>query len=145
MSGKSWEYTSHFRLEEGLRGVASASGRPDIAAGAPSEFGGRDDVWSPEHLALAALNTCLALTFHAVARNSHFEFRSWEASATGRIEKVEGRGYSFSHIVVRPRISFAEEPDRERLVRLLEMAKRNCFISNSLTAEVHVEPEVVVG
>ena len=37
--------------------------RERIRAGAPPQFGGVEDVWSPEHLLIAAALTCLKTTF----------------------------------------------------------------------------------
>ena len=46
--------------------VVSAAPRPEFHGGPPTEFGGRDDWWSPEHLLLSAAGLCLKATFDAV-------------------------------------------------------------------------------
>ena len=43
--------------------------RERIRVGAPPQFGGVEDVWSPEHLLIAAALTCLKTTFDAYARH----------------------------------------------------------------------------
>jgi organic hydroperoxide reductase OsmC/OhrA len=50
-----------------------------------------------------------------------------------------------SRIVVKPRITIAADVDRSKVERLVKMAERNCFISNSLQAEVTLQPEIVIG
>jgi len=35
--------------------------------------------------------------------------------------------------------------DRTKLERVLRMAEKNCYISNSLNAQVTLEPEITVG
>ena len=44
-----------------------SSNLPAIAGGAPPEFNGREANWSPEHLLVAALNSCYLLTLIAIA------------------------------------------------------------------------------
>ena len=43
---------------------------PGITAGAPPEFKGREAVWAPEHLFVAAFNSCYLLTLLAIAEFS---------------------------------------------------------------------------
>lgn len=126
------------------RGTLAAPQRPTILTGAPPEFGGSDDVWSPEHLCVAAVNSCVMLTFIAIAANSKLPFLGYSATATGTLEKVEGRGPVITRIVVKPRITVGADVDRAKLERVVKMAEKNCFISNSLNAAVSLEPEIVI-
>lgn len=127
------------------RGVVSAPHRPPISFGAPPEFQGTDDVWSPEHLCVAAVNTCTILTLLAVAANSKVPLKACTASARGTLERVEGRGPVISRIDVQLRVTVGPDVPRDRLDRVLKIAEKNCFVSNSLQATVTVTPEVVVA
>ena len=52
----------------GGKDLQISSGKlPVIAGGAPPEFKGRKGVWAPEHLFVAALNSCYLLTLLAIA------------------------------------------------------------------------------
>ena len=144
MAEQTHEYATTVEWHEARRGTVSTAGRPAIATGAPPEFGGSDDVWSPEHLCIAAVNSCVMLTFIAIAANSKLPFRAYTASATGTLEKVEGRGIEITRIVVRPRITIGADVDRAKVDRLVKMAESNCYVSNSLKATVTLEPEIVV-
>jgi organic hydroperoxide reductase OsmC/OhrA len=144
MSEQPHHYDTTIEYADTTRGTITAAGRASIAAGAPPEFGGTDDVWSPEHLLVAAVNACVMLTFRAIAANSKLPFRRYTASATGTLEKVEGRGREITRVLVRPRITVAADVDRAKVERVVRMAEKNCFISNSLKATVTVEPEIVV-
>ena len=145
MTDPSYSYETTVEWIDNRRGTLSASGRPTVAIGAPPEFAGTDDVWSPEHLYVAAVNTCIMLTFIAVATNSKVPFRQYAASATGTLEKVEGRGQVITRVVVRPRVTVGADVDRLKLDRVFKLAEKHCFISNSLNATVTVEPEVIVA
>lgn len=144
MADQVHQYETAVEWTDNRRGTLTAPQRPAILTGAPPEFGGTDDVWSPEHLCVAAVNSCVMLTFIAIAANSKVAFRSYSAAATGTLEKVEGCGPVITRVVVKPRIAIGPEVDRGKVERLVKMAEKNCFISNSLNATVTLEPEIVV-
>lgn len=127
----------------GARDLKLASGKlPAIGAGAPPEFSGREENWSPEHLFIASLNSCYVLTLIAIAEFSKVGLVSLSSTAKGRLEKVEGSGYQITEIVVRPRVVLAAPGDLPRMPRILEKAKDNCFVSNSIKSAIKIEPEV---
>src|SRR5262249_1533553 len=76
---------------------------PPIGAGAPPEFNGREENWSPEHLFVAALNSCYALTLLAIAEFSKVSLVSLSSSAKGRPKKCRAA------LIKLPRLSFAPE------------------------------------
>ena len=126
------------------RGQLRASGLPGIQVAAPPEFKGYEKTWTPEHLFVAAISSCFMTTFLAIAELSKLEFISFSASATGKLEKVEGRGLMITEVTVRPRLTLLRGQDIERASRILEKAERNCLISNSISSTVRLEPEITV-
>ena len=127
----------------GRRDLRLRSGNlPAIGGGAPPEFNGRAANWSPEHLLVAALNSCYLLTLIAIAEFSKVAVVSLSSAATGKLEKIPGGSYQISEIVVRPRVLLESAADLSRMPRILEKAKENCFISNSLKSAITVRPEV---
>jgi organic hydroperoxide reductase OsmC/OhrA len=58
------------------------------------------------------------------------------------LEKVPGSGYQITEIVVKPRIVISSANDLTRMPRILEKAKENCFVSNSIKSAITVEPEI---
>ena len=113
-----------------------------IGAGAPPEFKGKEDNWSPEHLFVASLNTCYTLTLLAIAEFSKIALVSVSSTAKGKLEKVQGGGFQITEIVVKPRVVLASVNDLTRMPRILEKAKENCFVSNSIKSVIKIEPEV---
>jgi organic hydroperoxide reductase OsmC/OhrA len=142
-SGYSYETEVTWKSER--RGEALSAGRATIPVGAPPEFQGTADVWSPEHLTVAAVNSCMMLTFIAIAANSKLPFDAYTAVASGTLEKVEGKGMVFTRITVRPRITLPAGADRAKAERVLRLTEKNCYVSNSLSAEVTLEPEIIGG
>ena len=110
--------------------------RERIRAGAPPQFGGVEDVWSPEHLLIAAALTCLKTTFDAYARHEQLVIDDWRGTATGVLAKGPG-GPEFSAIDLAIEIR-ASPADVTRAESVLAIAARNCIVTRSLTAPVHV-------
>jgi organic hydroperoxide reductase OsmC/OhrA len=120
-------------------------GAPAVDVSSPPEFQGEAGMWTPETLFVASVNACFVLTFLAIARLSKLDVVSMRASAQGKLEKSDGGGYRITEIVIKPALIVRSEAERERAERLLEKAERNCFISNSITASVRLEPEIAVS
>jgi organic hydroperoxide reductase OsmC/OhrA len=119
-------------------------GVPDLESAAPAEFGGPGDRWSPETLLTAAVADCFVLSFRAVAAASKFPWTALGCDVTGTLERREGRNL-FTRFETRARLRIPSGGDAERARRLLEKAEQVCLITNSLSAERHLEVEVLVG
>ncbi len=134
------------RLAGGPTGHAmlSTAGIPDLRTAPPSNFGGPGDAWSPEHLLLAAVQACFLFTMRSVALASKVEFVSLQLDASGTVDRLEGVT-RFTEIVLRPKVVIPEGADRERTIRVMEKAERNCLVSASLSTPVRVEAEIVEG
>jgi peroxiredoxin-like protein len=124
------------------RGDLRAPVLPSIHVDAPPEFKGHEGSWTPEHLFVASVNSCFMTTFLAIAENSKLEFVSFRADARGKLEKLDGQGFIMTEITLRPKLVIPNVRDAERAARILEKAERNCLISNSVKAEIRLEPEV---
>ena len=128
---------------KGERDLMLGSGKlPVIEAGAPPEFKGREGNWSPEHLFVASLNSCYVLTLLAIAEFSKISIVSLSSTAKGKLEKVQGNSYQVTEIIVKPRIVIASANDLSRIPRILEKAKENCFVSNSIKTAIKILPEI---
>jgi len=138
----SFTYQSAIEWRGEKEGISTGQDLPPIAVGAPPEFKGRAGNWTPEHLLVASVNTCLMLTLLAIAENSKIDLLSYSATASGKLEKVQGAGYQITEILVKPKVVVASEEHLRRMPRILEKAKEGCFISNSIKSVVKLEPDV---
>ena len=79
-------------LSGGPNGYAtlSAGGVPLLRSAPPKDFDGPGDAWSPEHLLLAAVETCFLFTFRAIAQASKFKFLSLDLSGSGTVDREDG-------------------------------------------------------
>ena len=134
------------RLTGGPTGYArvSVSGVPELRTAPPLDFDGPGDAWSPEHLLLAAVETCFLFTLRAVAHASRIEFASLELSATGTVDRRDGVT-RFAEIVLRPKLVLPPGADRDKALRALEKSEKTCLVSASLATPIRLEPEIVTG
>lgn len=125
-------------------GRLSGAGFHTLEVSAPVEFSGDPGVWTPEHLLIAAVSSCLMTTFLAIADLSKLPVISYRAKATGTLGKVPGEGYRFTTITLAPEVGASAE-NVERAQKAMGKAEKNCFISNSLRAVVRVNPHFVAA
>ena len=133
------------RLSGGPGGYAtlSTSGVPDLRSAPPLDFDGPGDAWSPEHLLLAAVETCFLFTLRAVAKASKITFTVLDLSSEGTVDRQDGIT-RFTEIVLRPRLTVTPGTDRERALWVLDKSERTCLVSASLSTTIRVEPGLVM-
>ena len=132
------------RLAGGPTGDAElfADNRPGLLSAPPAEYDGPGDEWSPEHLLLAAVQSCLLFTFRAVARNSKVEFSSIDIETEGTVDRQDGVT-RFTRIVVHPMLVVPAGTDSARVLAALQKAEKHCLVSASLSTPIHMEPEII--
>ena len=115
-----------------------------IEVATPPQFPkGIEGVWSPEHLFVAAVNSCLMTTFLSFAENSNLYFENFSSKAVGKLEMVEGK-YMISEITLMPIITIADKSNEEKTKRILKKLESNCLISNSIKTKINFNSEVKV-
>ena len=139
---RAYYYENEVEWHSERRGTLSGMGLPSFVVGAPPEFKGHGGTWTPEHLLVASVNACYMLTLLAIAENSKLGFVSFSSVAKGKLEAAGNSGYQMSEIVITPTVVLASADDLGRIGRILEKAKQNCFISNSIKSAVRIVPQV---
>ncbi len=136
-------YDIKVKWTQGKEGELSSPDLPPIhTATAPPFPGGLHNVWSPEHLFVASINGCLMTTFFAIAENSKLQFESYECSALGKLEKVEGM-YLISEVVLRPTLQVKFAKDINRAERIIRKSEDMCLVSHSVKTRISLEPKVI--
>src|SRR3982074_3299168 len=141
---KSFRYKAKTNWSSARRGMLAAPGKPDIVVGSPPAFKGEGDVWAPEELLVGSLNTCMMLTFLALAQARGLIPAGYESEAEGLLENVEGR-YHIIEVTVRPRVTLKSDAELEPARKTMEGVEAHCFIANSINARVTLTPEFVVA
>ena len=117
--------------------VVPASASPHIVPAPWSDAAGVD----PEEAFVASLSSCHMLFFLDFARRAGVVVASYEDEAEGMMEKGADGRVRITKVTLRPRIEFGEMPDQAMLDDLHHKAHEACFIANSVTSEVVVEPQ----
>jgi len=104
---------------------------------------GIEGIWSPEHLLVGAVSSCLMTTFLAIAENSKLPFVNFECKAIGKLEKVDTK-LMMSEIVLLPVVTISNDSDKEKALRVLQKSEAACVISNSVKSKILFQPRVNV-
>jgi organic hydroperoxide reductase OsmC/OhrA len=131
-------YASYTRAHEGASPPATRD--QPLPLSADPAFGGDPAKLNPEQLLVLAASSCQMLSFLAVAGRARIDVVAYEDDAEGVMPEDE-RPMRITRIVLRPRVTIAgDAPDDARLHQLTATAHRHCFIANSLTTEIAIEP-----
>jgi organic hydroperoxide reductase OsmC/OhrA len=134
-------YRTSVVWQGGGRAIQRSEGRPPIEVASPPEFRGPEGVWTPEHLLVASLESCILLTFLCLARRAGVALVSYESETEGTLEQ-DAAGRQFTAFTVRPRVVIAPAGDVGAAVAALQSAADACLVHRSLKGMVRLEPEV---
>jgi organic hydroperoxide reductase OsmC/OhrA len=95
----------------------------------------------PEEALVAAASSCHLLVFLYIACKAGFVVDSYLDQATGEMGRNAAGRIAFTRITLRPKIVFSGErqPTAEELETLHHAAHDDCYIANSIKAEIVVE------
>jgi organic hydroperoxide reductase OsmC/OhrA len=110
-----------------------------VPMSAAPDFGGSAVRVNPEQMYVAALSACHALTFLFLAARAHVVVTGYSDDAMGELAVVDGK-LRMASVTLRPRITLSPGTDLDKTRALVEQAHRQCFIGNSVSAKVQVEP-----
>jgi peroxiredoxin-like protein len=147
MSSQEHFYNIDLNWKEGRTGILSSPKLSEtIEVVTPPEFeGGVEGKWSPEHLFVASVSSCLMTTFAAIAQYSKLPYEALNIKATGKIAKNEDGKFVISEITLKPELMITDEKFSDKAHRILEKAETNCLISRSIKSEIIFEPNVLIG
>ena len=123
-------YSARVDWSPGTPATLHAVAAPVLHGGPPSQFGGRDEWWSPEHLLLSAVALCLQTTYETLAKKAGLALVHFEVHADGVLDKTR-EGLVFTRIDLSVKL-LAPAADLARATELAHLAKRHCLVSNAL-------------
>ncbi|MBM4267771.1 MAG: OsmC family peroxiredoxin [Deltaproteobacteria bacterium] len=143
----SHEFTARLDWQQGGEGVAwgnhvvQLDGRPSFEVSAAPAYRGDPSRLNPEELFLVAIASCQMLTFLSLASRKGVSVRTYHDEATATLALVDGR-MRIRSVTLRPHIAIEPAMSNEEAQRLVESAHRGCFIANSVSCEVLIEPTI---
>ncbi len=124
--------------------IAQSPGKPTIITSSAPGYAGNGTRWNPEDMFGAALATCHMLTFFALAKKAGVDVHAYDDNAEATLEMVD-KAMRISKIKLAPTIAVAAGTDEAKVRELFEKAHKYCFVANSITTAVDMQPTVVVG
>ncbi len=131
-------YEVNIQWKEGRIGeLSSPVLEKTVECATPPEFpNGVPNIWSPEHLFVAAINSCYMATFLAIAENFKIELKDFSCKTIAKLEMVDGK-YLITQAEMFPKITLANSStNTEKAIRVAEKAKAGCLVTNSMKTEI---------
>ena len=102
----------------------------------------REDALDPEAAFTASLASCHMLWFLDLAAQAGFEVAAYRDEAEGTLARNPEGKMAMTRVVLRPAVRFvgSRAPEPAEIEALHHKAHDACFIANSVTTEVRVEP-----
>jgi organic hydroperoxide reductase OsmC/OhrA len=123
--------------------VATAPGIEQEVRVTTGESKGDPTILNPELLLLMAASSCQMLWFLHLAAKARIDVVEYDDSATALMPTDE-HPVRITEITLRPRIVVSGEASEERVHKLAHTAHEHCFVANSLTAQMTLQPIVEV-
>ena len=119
--------------------VHAAPSDVELDLSSDAAFRGDPGRLNPELLLVAAASSCQLLSVLAAAARAGVDVVEYHDDAEAEMPEAD-LPVRITRIVLRPRITVRGQIAESRLAHLVEVAHRECFITNSLRSDVVVEP-----
>ena len=129
-------YDAYDRVHEATAPPATAT----LQLASDPSFLGDPALLNPEQLLVLAATSCQLLSFLAVAARARVDVVDYADQAEAEMPE-DDRPTRITRIVLHPRIGVRGEHPLDKLERLVHVAHRECYIANSVTTEIVIEPE----
>lgn len=146
-------FETHVVWDGSTAGGYRAYSRGHRAVGPPSTqelslssaraFHGDPAQLNPEQLLVMAASSCQLLSFLAVATRAGVDVRGYTDEATGTMPHSAGP-MSVARVELRPHIVLAAGSSVDGIAALVEQARAECFIANSLLTPITITATVEV-
>ena len=115
----------------------------ELMLSADAAFLGHPERLNPEQLLLMSASSCQLLSFLAIAARARVQVLEYDDHAEAEMPE-DVKPMRLTKLTLRPRIVVGPGVKEERILKLTEMAHKQCYISNSLSTEIVVEPTVEI-
>lgn len=111
---------------------------------AAPDWGGDPASTNPEQALAASLSSCHMMTFLALAAKASWSVATYHDRAEAVLGKMSDGKMAVTDLKLSPRVTFDTGLDQsaEDVQKMHERAHRYCFIANSVSARMHIEPVV---
>ena len=132
-----FSYDSYNRAHE----IVLKDGAVVLAASSAPDLKGDPDRVNPEEAYVAALSSCRMLTSLAICARKRLTVETYDDDAVGFLDRGPSGKLWMGRVILRPRVRFGVAVDDATLSELHHKSHENCFIANSVTTDVTIEPQ----
>lgn len=119
--------------------VVPGSSSPQVVPAPQSDPSAVD----PEEAFVASLSSCHMLWFLAIAAKRGCIVDAYSDEATGVMARNASKRLAMTEVVLRPRVRFSgKQPSESEHAAMHALAHERCFIANSVTTVIRVEPSL---
>jgi len=122
-------------------GVAAPAAAEALELSADPAFRGDPERMNPEQLLVAAASSCQLLSFLAICARSGVDVLAYDDEAEALMPEHD-LPVRITEITLRPRIVVAAGSNVDRVRRIVDKAHEECYIANTLTARMTIEPVI---
>ena len=115
----------------------------ELMLSADPAFLGDPQKLNPEQLVVVAVSSCQLLAFLAIAALERVQVLEYDDHAEAEMPE-DDKPMRLTKLTLRPHIVVGPGVKEERILKLTEMAHKQCYISNSISTEIVVEPTVEI-
>jgi len=121
--------------------VATPPAGAELAVSADPTFRGDAALVNPEQLLLAAASSCQLLSFLALAAQARVDVVAYEDDAEA-VMPMDATPVRITRLTLRPTVTVTPGTDLNRVRTLIDAAHESCYIANTLTADIVIEPTI---
>ncbi len=124
--------------------VIEAIDKRPIEGSSDPAFRGDTSRYSPEDLLVASVSACHMLWYLHLCVDAGIIVIAYSDAAIGTMEVGSGGAGRFTRVTLRPEVIVEAGADPARAENLHELASSKCFIANSVSFPVLIEPVIKV-
>ncbi|MGC4059128.1 MAG: OsmC family protein [Chitinophagaceae bacterium] len=125
--------------------LVRAAHKPVIEASSDAAFRGDVEKYNPEEFFVASISSCHMLWYLHLCADNDIVVHAYRDNPEGTLCEPAGAPGHFASVVLKPKVTVAEEWMVEKANSLHEQAHERCFIANSCNFPISIVPECNVG
>jgi len=102
-----------------------------------------DNIWSAEHLFLAAIESSYMAEFFKTAKHKGIKYKNFKCTARATI-RLSGEFAEITDIVLRPTVIIEQSNKINKTLKILANCKEHSLVINTLKVRLHIFPSVSV-
>jgi len=102
-----------------------------------------DNIWSAEHLFLAAIESSYMAEFFKAAKDKGIKYKNFKCTARATI-RLSGEFAEITDIVLRPTVIIEQSNKINKTLKIFANCKEHSLVINTLKVRLHIFPSVSV-